>query len=68
MDHVFIMGRRKEALDAAIAEIGRNTTAIQGDVDGRPGRDRQSRLIPRFDEASYVSGVELFVDGGVAQI
>jgi len=25
MDHVFITGRRREALDAAVAEIGRNT-------------------------------------------
>ena len=32
MDHVFMTGRRKEVLDAEVAEIGRNTTAIQGDV------------------------------------
>src|SRR2546428_11067962 len=32
MDHVFITGRRKEALDAAVAAIGRNTTAGQGGV------------------------------------
>ena len=32
MDHVFITGRRKDALDAAAAEIGKNVTAVQGDV------------------------------------
>jgi NADP-dependent 3-hydroxy acid dehydrogenase YdfG len=30
MDHVFITGRRKDALDAAVAQIGRNVTAVQG--------------------------------------
>lgn len=32
MDHVFITGRRQDALDRAVAEIGRNVTAVQGDV------------------------------------
>ncbi len=32
MDHVFITGRRKDTLDAAVAEIGKNVTAVQGDV------------------------------------
>jgi shikimate 5-dehydrogenase len=35
MDHVFITGRRKDALDAAVAEIGKNVTAVQGDVARR---------------------------------
>src|SRR4051812_26824248 len=30
--HVFITGRRKSELDAAVNEIGRNVTGIQGDV------------------------------------
>ena len=38
MDHVFITGRRKDVLDAAAAEIGNSTTAIQGDV-GNLGHD-----------------------------
>jgi len=25
-------------------------------------------LLPRFDESSYVTGIELFVDGGMTQI
>ncbi|MGO9839352.1 MAG: SDR family NAD(P)-dependent oxidoreductase [Polyangiaceae bacterium] len=30
--YVFITGRRKAELDAAVAEIGRNVSALQGDV------------------------------------
>ena len=29
MDHVFITGRRKDALDRAVAEIGRNVTGAE---------------------------------------
>jgi len=32
MDHVFITGRRKDALDHAAAEIGTNVTAVPGDA------------------------------------
>jgi NADP-dependent 3-hydroxy acid dehydrogenase YdfG len=32
MDHVFITGRRKDVLDAAVAEIGEKATGIPGDV------------------------------------
>ena len=31
MDRVFITGRRKDALDAAVAEIGEKATGIPGD-------------------------------------
>jgi NADP-dependent 3-hydroxy acid dehydrogenase YdfG len=40
MDHVFITGRRKDALDAAVAEIGKNVTAVQGDVGSLSDLDR----------------------------
>ena len=40
MDHVFITGRRRDALDAAIAEIGKSVTAIQGDVASLSDLDR----------------------------
>ena len=91
MDHVFITGRRKDALDHAAPEIGRNVTAVPGDVanlsdldrpydavkrlnrkiDGQDGQFRRYRQSGSFlasDEAGYISGIELFVDGGVAQI
>jgi NAD(P)-dependent dehydrogenase (short-subunit alcohol dehydrogenase family) len=38
---------------------------------GRPGRAQGSRKSGRIlasDEGSYITGIELFVDGGVAQV
>ena len=32
IDHIFITGRGQGALDAAAAEIGKNVTAVPGDV------------------------------------
>jgi NAD(P)-dependent dehydrogenase (short-subunit alcohol dehydrogenase family) len=40
MEHVFITGRGKGALDAAVAEIGKNATAVQGDVSNLANLDR----------------------------
>jgi NAD(P)-dependent dehydrogenase (short-subunit alcohol dehydrogenase family) len=40
MDHVFITGRDKDAMDAAAAEIGKNVTAVQGDVSTLADLDR----------------------------
>jgi NAD(P)-dependent dehydrogenase (short-subunit alcohol dehydrogenase family) len=37
---VFITGRRKEELDAAVRRIGRNVTGVQGDVAKLPDLDR----------------------------
>jgi NAD(P)-dependent dehydrogenase (short-subunit alcohol dehydrogenase family) len=51
--YVFITGRRKSELDAAVKEIGRNVTGVQGDasklaehrhaVCGGQGAERQAR-------------------------
>jgi NAD(P)-dependent dehydrogenase (short-subunit alcohol dehydrogenase family) len=38
--HVFIMGRRKDALDDAVRLIGRNVTAVQGDAADLDDLDR----------------------------
>ncbi len=38
--HVFITGRRKEALDEAVELIGRNVTAVQGDAADLADLDR----------------------------
>lgn len=37
---VFVTGRRKPELDAAVAEIGTNAVAVQGDVTDAADRDR----------------------------
>ena len=39
-DHVFIEGRRKDPLDAAVAEIGRKATGLKGDVANLADLDR----------------------------
>ena len=38
--HVFITGRRQNELDAAVSEIGKNVTGIQGDVTNLTDLDR----------------------------
>src|SRR5919204_2927712 len=38
--HVFISGRRKEALDEAVELIGRNVTGVQGDSANLDDLDR----------------------------
>ncbi|MFG1807644.1 SDR family NAD(P)-dependent oxidoreductase [Streptomyces sp. NPDC049040] len=38
--HVFVTGRRQDALDAAVAKIGRTATGVQGDVSDLADLDR----------------------------
>ena len=38
--HVFITGRRQAELDAAVKQIGRNVTGVQGDVSNLADLDR----------------------------
>src|ERR1700759_2423654 len=38
--HVFISGRRTDALEEAVAQIGRNVTAVQGDSANLDDLDR----------------------------
>src|SRR4029453_7214603 len=38
--HVFVSGRRKDALDQAVEEIGRNVTGVQGDSANLDDLDR----------------------------
>ena len=64
INHVFITGRRKEALDAAVVEIGRNTTAIQGDVADLSHLDRLYEAVRRHNRKIDV----LFANAGVAQL
>jgi NAD(P)-dependent dehydrogenase (short-subunit alcohol dehydrogenase family) len=63
MDHVFITGRRKDALDAAVAEIGRNVTAAQGDVASLADLDRLYDAVRKQNRKIDV----LFANAGVSQ-
>ena len=64
MDHVFITGRRKDALDKAVAEIGKNITAVQGDVASLADLDRLYAEVARQNRKIDV----VFANAGVAQL
>ena len=63
-DHVFITGRRNEALEAAVAEIGRNVTAVQGDVANLSDLDRLYEAVKKFGRKIDV----IFANAGVARL
>ena len=62
VDHVFITGRRKDALDTAVAEIGRNVTAVQGDVANLADLDRLYDAVKKQNRQIDV----VFVNAGLA--
>jgi NAD(P)-dependent dehydrogenase (short-subunit alcohol dehydrogenase family) len=64
MEHVFITGRRKDALDRAVAEIGKNVTAVQGDVARPADLDRLYDEVWKQKRKIDV----LFANAGVAQL
>jgi NAD(P)-dependent dehydrogenase (short-subunit alcohol dehydrogenase family) len=64
MDHVFITGRRKDALDRAVAEIGRNVTAVQGDVASLSDLDRLYDEVRKQGRKLDV----VFANAGIAQL
>src|SRR4051812_34842353 len=43
--YVFITGRRQSELDGAVSQIGRNVTAVQGDVANRGDIDRLYKTV-----------------------
>jgi NAD(P)-dependent dehydrogenase (short-subunit alcohol dehydrogenase family) len=65
--YVFVTGRRKPQLDAAVAEMGRNVTAVQGDVTKPADLDRlfdtvkraKGRIDVLFANAGYATPVRL---------
>ena len=80
--YVFITGRRKSELDAAVKEMGKNVTAVQGDVANLDDLDRlfaqikkgKGKLDILFANAGIAKDAppgtiteELF-DGGIAQV
>ncbi|WP_405904819.1 SDR family oxidoreductase [Streptomyces sp. NBC_00828] len=53
--HVFITGRRQDALDEAVKQIGRNVTGVQGDAADLDDLDRLYDTVKQeelFDEAT----------------
>ena len=64
MDHVFITGRGKPALDAAAAEIGKNVTAVQGDVANPSDLDRLYDTVKKHNRKIDV----IFANAGVAKL
>lgn len=64
MQHVYITGRRRDVLDAAVAEIGRNVTGIPGDVSNPADLDRIYETVRRQNRKLDV----LFANAGIAQL
>jgi NAD(P)-dependent dehydrogenase (short-subunit alcohol dehydrogenase family) len=64
MDHVFITGRRKDALDAAVAGIGKNVTAVQGDVGNSADLDRLYGAVKKHNRKIDI----IFANAGLAKL
>src|SRR5579884_1920152 len=64
MDHVFITGRRKDALEAAVNAIGTNVTAVQGDVSKLSDLDGLYDAIKKRNRKIDV----IFANAGIAQL
>jgi len=64
MDHVFITGRRQDALDAAVAAMGMHVTAVQGDVARLSDLDRLYAAVKQQHRNIDV----LFANAGIAKL
>jgi NAD(P)-dependent dehydrogenase (short-subunit alcohol dehydrogenase family) len=53
--HVFITGRRQAELDAAVTQIGRNITGVQGDVSHLTDLDRLFATVKQ--QQGHLAGV-----------
>ena len=62
--YVFITGRRQDELDAAVKEIGKNVTAVQGDVAKLADLDRLFAQIKREKGKLDI----VFANAGVAEL
>jgi NAD(P)-dependent dehydrogenase (short-subunit alcohol dehydrogenase family) len=61
--YVFITGRRKNELDVAVSDIGKNVTGIQGDVRNLADLDRLYNIVK--DQKGHID--ILFANAGIAQ-
>jgi NAD(P)-dependent dehydrogenase (short-subunit alcohol dehydrogenase family) len=64
VDHVFITGRRKDVLDAAVAEIGQKATGIPGDVASLNDLDLLYESVKGYGRKLDV----VFANAGIAQL
>ncbi len=64
VDHVFITGRRRGPLDAAVAEIGKHVTAVEGDISSLADLDRLYEAVRKRNRKIDV----LFANAGIAQL
>jgi NAD(P)-dependent dehydrogenase (short-subunit alcohol dehydrogenase family) len=64
IDHVFITRRGKDALDAAAAEIGKNVTAVQGDVAKLSDLDRLYDTVKKHNRQIDI----IFANEGLAKL
>src|SRR5260370_15372320 len=64
IDHVFITGRRKDALDAAVADIGKNVTAVQRDVASLSDLDRLYHTLKKQNRKVDI----IFVNAGLSKL
>jgi NAD(P)-dependent dehydrogenase (short-subunit alcohol dehydrogenase family) len=64
MDHVFVTGRRKDVLDAAVAQIGEKATGIPGDVANLSDLDRLYEAVKSYGRSIDV----IFANAGVARL
>ena len=63
-DHIFITGRRKDALQGAVAEIGEKATGIPGDVASLGDLDRLYDSVKGYGRKIDI----VFANAGVAQL
>ena len=61
--YVFITGRRQNELDAAVSEIGKNVTGIQGDVSNLADLDRLYNIVK--DQKGHLD--ILFANAGIGE-
>jgi len=61
--YVFITGRRKSELDAAVEQIGRNASAVQGDVSKLADLDRLFATVKQLKGRIDI----LFANAGIAE-